>query len=105
MKVFELIEKLRRVDESNFVFMKIGRKKHCFDGNTDDIGDVDLYSVHRDCSRFKFVRNLLKFLKQNNSQNEAFLEGPNNMPYSFTGLKYDKNANVILYVKKGDVPA
>jgi len=104
MQVFELLEKLKRVNEKNWVWMRYKRRKYPVRANVDDIGDVDMYAVGKGEMTLT-VKNLIKLLKEIEPYKEAFLGGVEEFSYCFTGIKYDKDANVVLYIKSGDIPA
>ena len=104
MKVFELLGKLNRVNRDNKIWIKQSREKCEVGFNVDDIGDVDMYVINKNDKEFR-VKDLLKFLKQVDPNKNVFLAGKEGVSYYFSGVKYDSKANVLLYIRKGDMAA
>ncbi|MCP3660186.1 MAG: hypothetical protein GY830_07745 [Bacteroidetes bacterium] len=105
MQVIELLTKLERVNQENRVWIKLGRKNHALGINTDDNCDIDMYATHKGACDIVQVKDLIKYLLQVKPEQNAFLQGINNMSYDFSGVKYDNEANVLLYVNKLDKAA
>ena len=104
MKVFNLLEKLKKVNKNNLVWLKDNSKKCKLSFNVDDAGDINMYVVDQSDGEL-LVKDLVKFLRQVDSCKEVFLSGIKGISYYFTGLKYDSNANILLSIKKRDLPA